>query len=73
MDMKMHLMVGKIELKLILIKSFENIKSSFRPYITQGEGNVLAHAFYPTDGRLHFDDDETWIVSSNEVGIHTNW
>jgi hypothetical protein len=25
-----------------------------------GEGSVLAHAFYPTDGRIHFDDSEDW-------------
>lgn len=25
-----------------------------------GEGSILAHAFYPTDGRIHFDDSEDW-------------
>jgi hypothetical protein len=28
-----------------------------------GSGDVLAHAFYPQDGRIHFDDAETWGLS----------
>jgi hypothetical protein len=28
-----------------------------------GAGTVLAHAFYPQDGRIHFDDAETWGTS----------
>ncbi|ESN96719.1 hypothetical protein HELRODRAFT_134573, partial [Helobdella robusta] len=33
-----------------------------------GPGAVLAHSFYPDDGRLHFDDDESW--STNNYGIN---
>ncbi|KAL6143351.1 PREDICTED: metalloendoproteinase 1-like [Fragaria vesca subsp. vesca] len=29
-----------------------------------GPGGVLAHAFYPTDGRFHYDADENWSVGA---------
>ncbi|PRQ53771.1 putative interstitial collagenase [Rosa chinensis] len=29
-----------------------------------GPGGVLAHAFYPTDGRFHFDAAENWSVGA---------
>jgi hypothetical protein len=28
-----------------------------------GSGTILAHAFYPQDGRIHFDDAESWGLS----------
>ncbi|XP_057787171.1 metalloendoproteinase 1-like [Salvia miltiorrhiza] len=42
-----------------------------------GSGGILAHAYAPTDGRLHFDGDERWVdgvvggaFDLQTVGLH---
>ncbi|XP_076901296.1 metalloendoproteinase 2-MMP-like [Bidens hawaiensis] len=38
-----------------------------------GRGGVLAHAFAPTDGRFHYDADESWVIGAvpNAYDIET--
>ena len=75
MDMKTHLTVRiTLRVERNVINTIINMTSTFLMYsglyyhlfiINKGRGNVLAHAFYPVDGRLHFDDDENWVSNSN--------
>lgn len=34
-----------------------------------GPGNVLAHAYFPPDGRIHFDDDERYSEFGSSSGF----
>ena len=38
-------------------------------YAFDGAGNVVAHGFYPQDGRLHFDDAEGWRSDNSNVDL----
>jgi hypothetical protein len=42
----------------IVIEFFSGDHGDQSPF--DGPGNQLAHAFYPQDGRLHYDADENW-------------
>lgn len=34
-----------------------------------GVGHIVAHGFFPENGRLHFDDAETWHTDSSDVDL----
>jgi hypothetical protein len=42
-----------------------------------GQGNILAHASYPPDGKIHFDDDEDFsilnfaLIAAHEIGYYS--
>lgn len=69
----------------IFLKKFFNSTSSFRfgsyqhrdnrgtcPEAFDGPSKVLAHAYFPPIGRIHFDESETW-TSRSQSGLTFDW
>lgn len=64
------------EIQCIQFQQNTNIfKIIFYSFPFDGKGNILAHAFYPTEqgslgGDIHFDNSEDWTIdNSNSAGI----
>ncbi|GMT19151.1 hypothetical protein PFISCL1PPCAC_10448 [Pristionchus fissidentatus] len=57
---------GDSDLKVSFEKGFHDDRYPF-----DGRDGIVAHAFYPRDGRLHFDADEEWTLNqSNGVNLY---
>ena len=48
-----------------------NVESTC-PYPFDGASGVLAHAYFPSDGRAHFDEDETY-THNTASGTNLLW
>ncbi|KAG6423936.1 hypothetical protein SASPL_114344 [Salvia splendens] len=51
--------VGGAELSDLTLEFVRGDHGDGAPF--DGEGGLLAHAYYPTDGRLHYDLDDKWF------------
>ncbi|KAF8358720.1 zmp-6 [Pristionchus pacificus] len=57
---------GESDLKISFERGFHEDRYAF-----DGRDGIVAHAFYPRDGRLHFDADEEWTLNqSNGVNLY---
>ncbi|KAL4223785.1 Matrix metallopeptidase 19 [Mactra antiquata] len=57
-----HFVEGKDEANIV-IEFVSGDHGDNKPF--DGPGKVIGHAFAPTDGRVHFDEEEHWVFHQN--------